>query len=102
MLLGGVTIHRAVATSLVIIALKSFSGFYKYIDVLDAQDLSLDWPTLLLVTGLGIAGSFLGARIAKKMPQQRLKQGFGYFLVVMGLYILVRTAPDVLQVLTAS
>jgi uncharacterized membrane protein YfcA len=101
-LLGGVTIHRAVATSLVIIALKSFSGFYKYIDVLNEQNLQLDWPTILLVTGLGIAGSFLGARIAKKMPQQRLKQGFGYFLVVMGLYILVRTAPDVLQVLSSS
>jgi uncharacterized membrane protein YfcA len=101
-LLGGVAIHRAVATSLVIIALKSYSGFYKYIDVLDAQNLQLDWPTILLVTGLGIAGSFLGARIARKMPQQRLKQGFGYFLVVMGLYILVRTAPDVLQVFTAN
>lgn len=101
-LLGGVTIHRAVATSLVIIALKSYSGFYKYIDVLDAQNLQLDWPTILLVTGLGIAGSFLGARIARKMPQQKLKQGFGYFLVVMGLYILARTAPDVLQVLAAS
>jgi uncharacterized membrane protein YfcA len=101
-LLGGVTIHRAVATSLVIIALKSFSGFYKYVDVLDAQNLQLDWPTLFLVTGLGIAGSFLGARIASKMPQQRLKQGFGYFLIVMGLYILVRTAPDVLQVFTAG
>ena len=101
-LLGGVTIHRAVATSLVIIALKSFSGFYKYVDVLDAQNLQLDWPTLFRVTGLSIAGSFLGARIASKIPQQRLKQGFGYFLIVMGLYILVRTAPDVLQVFTAG
>lgn len=55
-----------------------------------------------IITGLGIAGSFLRARIARKMPQQRLKQGFGYFLVVMGLYILVRTAPDVLQVFTAN
>jgi len=41
-LLGGVAIHRAVATSLVIIALKSYSGFYKYIDVLDEQNLLLD------------------------------------------------------------
>lgn len=97
-LLGGVAIHRAVATSLVIIALKSYSGFYKYIDVLDAQNLQLDWPTISLVTALGIAGSFFGARIARKMPQQRLKQGFGYFLIVMGLYILVRTAPGVMQV----
>ncbi len=41
-LLGGVAIHRAVATSLVIIALKSYSGFYKYIDVLDEQNLQLE------------------------------------------------------------
>jgi hypothetical protein len=98
-LLGGVAIHRAVATSLVIIALKSYSGFYKYIDVLDEQNLQLDWPTLLLVTALGIAGSFVGARVARQMPQQKLKQGFGLFLIVMGVYILFRTAPQVMQLL---
>jgi len=38
-LLGGMPMHRAVATSLVIIALKSYSGFYKYLDVLAQQDL---------------------------------------------------------------
>lgn len=98
-LLGGVAIHRAVATSLVIIALKSYSGFYKYLDVLDEQNLQLDWQTLLLVTALGIAGSFVGARVARQMPQQKLKQGFGLFLIVMGIYILVRTAPQVMQLL---
>ncbi len=100
-LLGGVAIHRAVATSLVIIALKSYSGFYKYLDVLDQQNLQLDWPTLLLVTALGIAGSFFGARVARRLPQQTLKRGFGYFLIVMGLYILARTAPQVLQVFSS-
>jgi len=98
-LLGGVAIHRAVATSLVIIALKSYSGFYKYLDVLDEQNLQLDWQTLLLVTVLGIAGSFVGARVARQMPQQKLKQGFGLFLIVMGIYILVRTAPQLMQLL---
>jgi len=93
-LLGGLPIHTAVATSLVIIALKSYSGFYKYIDVLDAQDLALDWPTLFLVTGLGIVGSFAGARIARRMPQEKLKRGFGYFLILMGIYILARSAPE--------
>jgi uncharacterized membrane protein YfcA len=96
-LLGGVAIHNAVATSLVIIALKSYSGFYKYLDVLGAQGLSLDWQTLVIVTALGIAGSVAGAKIARRMPQQKLKRGFGYFLIVMGLYILVRSAPEVLR-----
>lgn len=93
-LLGGLPIHTAVATSLVIIALKSYSGFYKYIDVLDAQNLVLDWPTLILVTGLGIVGSFAGAKMARRMPQEKLKRGFGYFLILMGIYILARSAPE--------
>jgi len=96
-LLGGLAIHTAVATSLVIIALKSYSGFYKYVDVLEQQNLELDWNTLLLVTGLGIAGSFAGAKIANRMPQEKLKKGFGIFLVVMGIYILVRSVPQVLK-----
>ena len=96
-LLGGLAIHTAVATSLVIIALKSFSGFYKYVDVLERQNLELDWNTLLLVTGLGIVGSFAGAKIASRMPQEKLKKGFGFFLVVMGIYILARSVPQVLE-----
>lgn len=95
-LLGGLTMHQAVATSLVVIALKSFSGFYKYMDILAQQDLQLDWKTLLLVTGLGIAGSFAGSHFAKRLPQDKLRTGFGYFLIAMGIYILVRSAPAVL------
>lgn len=97
-LLGGLSMHRAVATSLVIIALKSFSGFYKYLDVLDKQNLQLDWPALVLVTGLGVAGSFAGAKIAHRVPQHKLKQGFGVFLVVMGVYILYRSLPEALGI----
>ena len=96
-LLGGLSMHRAVATSLVIIALKSYSGFYKYLDVLDAQSLQLNWRVLLLVTSLGIAGSFAGSLLAKRMDQERLKRWFGYFLIVMGIYILARSLPAVIQ-----
>jgi uncharacterized membrane protein YfcA len=96
-LLGGLTMHQAVATSLVVIAMKSFSGFYKYVDVLEQQSLALDWNTLWLVTGLGIAGSFAGSYLAKRVPQDKLKTAFGYFLIVMGIYILVRSAPAALN-----
>lgn len=95
-LLGGLSMHHAVATSLVIIALKSFSGFYKYLDVLSEQDLSLDWPVLWLVTLLGIAGSIVGSRLARRVHQDRLKRWFGYFLIVMGIYILARSLPGAL------
>ena len=97
-LLGGLTMHQAVATSLIIIALKSYSGFYKYLDVLEQQSLELDWRTLLVVTALGIAGSIVGSKLARRLPQNTLKRWFGYFLIVMGLYILIRSAPDALGI----
>jgi len=95
-LLGGLSMHHAVATSLVIIALKSFSGFWKYLDVLEQQSLELDWNTLLVVTALGVAGSIAGSRLARRLPQDKLKRGFGWFLIVMGIYILGRSAPAAL------
>lgn len=94
-LLGGLSMHRAVATSLVIIALKSFTGFWKYLDVLDTQGLVLDWNVIAIVTALGVAGSFIGSRIAGRVDQHKLRKVFGLFLIVMGVYILARTLPAV-------
>lgn len=95
-LLGGLPMHTAVGTSLVIIALKSFSGFFKYLDVLSAESLRLDWQILGIVTVLGIGGTVLGGNIANRLPQDKLKRGFSYFLIVMGIYILARSLPGVL------
>jgi len=94
-LLGGLTMHRAVATSLVIIALKSFTGFWKYLDVLDQQNLVLDWNVIAIVTALGIVGTLIGSRIARRVDQHKLRRIFGLFLIVMGVYILARTLPSV-------
>lgn len=94
-LLGGLSMHRAVATSLVIIALKSFTGFWKYLDILDQQGLSLDWSVIAVVTALGVVGSFAGSRIAGRVDQHKLRKVFGLFLIVMGVYILIRTLPSV-------
>ena len=90
-LLGGLTMLQAIATSLVIIALKSYAGFIKYVDVLADEGLVLDWPVLLIVTALGIVGSQAGGFAAARLPQERLRQGFGIFLLVMAAYILLRS-----------
>ena len=94
-LLGGLSMHRAVATSLVIIALKSFTGFWKYLDVLDQQNLVLDWNVIAIVTALGVVGTVIGSHIAKRVDQHKLRKIFGVFLIVMAVYILVRTLPSV-------
>lgn len=97
-LLGGLSMHQAVATSLIVIALKSYSGFWKYLDVLESQSLELDWKTLLIISALGIAGSFAGSKMARRLPQEKLKRGFGWFLIVMGIYILARSGPAALGI----
>jgi len=87
-LLGRLSMHRAIGTSLAIIALKSFAGFVKYLDVLHGSDLSLDVPVLVKFTIIGIAGSLLGNRLGSRLDHRRLKQGFGVFLIVMAGFII--------------
>ena len=87
-LLGGLSMHLAIGTSLVIIAMKSFSGFYKYLDVLDELNLSINWELVLIFSLIGAVGSFVGKAIGGKISGEKLKRGFAIFLLVMGVYII--------------
>jgi Predicted permeases len=87
-LLGGLPMHLAIGTSLCIIALKSISGFVKYIDVMGEVGFSIHWDLVLIFSLIGIVGSFVGGRIGAYVPQARLKRGFAFFLVLMGVVIL--------------
>lgn len=97
-LLGGLKMRNAIATSLIIIAMKSYSGFYKYLDVLNQQNLQLDWNTLGLVSVIGIIGTFVGNYLCNKTPQEQLKKYFAYFLMVMATFILYKELPAVIEV----
>lgn len=95
-LLGGLAMHRAVGTSLTIIALNAFSGFAKHASLLAAAGLALDWRLIGLFTAIGAGGSLVGMQLAERLPQQRLKRLFSVFLVMMGLFIIVQTFPKLL------
>lgn len=95
-LLAGVSMHRAIATSLVIISLKSLVGFVKYADILSSTQISFSLIALFAV--VGTAGCVLGGYVAPKLPQAQLKQGFGVLLIIMGIFILYRTSPAILGV----
>jgi uncharacterized membrane protein YfcA len=75
----------AVGTSLFIIALNSLIGFLG-----DIGHYQTDWPFLLTITGIAIAGIIIGGRMAQKIPGNKLKKGFGWFVLVMGIYIIAR------------
>lgn len=87
-LLGGLGMQLAVGTSLLIIALKSFSGFVKYLDVLAELDLELDYTVLAWFIGVGIVGSLLGTVVGKRVPQAALQRAFAVLLLLAGVGIL--------------
>lgn len=95
-LLGGLPMNLAVGTSLVVIALKSFTGLVKYLDVLDRLGLALDWTVLATVTAVGLVGSFAGRRLGGKIPDAKLRRLFAIFLVLVGCWILIQSVPDLL------
>ena len=95
-LLCGLSMRVAIATSLVIIALKSFSGFVKYLDVLEQIGLAIDWQIVTVMIVVGGLGSIFGGRIANRVSHDKLKKMFGAFLSIMGTYILASSAPQLL------
>ena len=83
--LSKLPMKQAVGTSLLIIAAKSLIGFTG-----DLSHMQMDWRLLLTVSALAIAGIFLGDALSKKVDGDKLKKGFGWFVLVMGVYIIVQ------------
>ncbi len=78
-------IKKAIGTSLIIIAIKSLTGFL----LGDALQLTIDWVFLVSFTSLALLGIFLGVYLGQRIDGKRLKKGFGYFILVMAVFIFV-------------
>ena len=89
-LLGGLPMAVAVGTSLLVIAMKSFAGLSGYL-----FSAHIDWPVVLGFTALAVAGSFVGARLAGRVPERTLRKGFGWFVLAMGAFVLVQEVPQI-------
>ncbi|GIJ97365.1 UPF0721 transmembrane protein [Capnocytophaga stomatis] len=86
-LLAKMPIKLAVGTSLFIIAIKSILGF-----IGDLQNYSeiIDWKLLMIFSVLSVLGIFVGIFLSGKIDGTRLKSIFGWFVLVMGVYIFVK------------
>lgn len=87
-ILGRLPMRLAVGTSLVVIALNSFSGFFKYLEVLSTLHLAVNWETIGVFVAVGVVGSLAGRAISGRINQASLRRGFAGFLVVMGIFVL--------------
>ncbi|MDX5340686.1 MAG: sulfite exporter TauE/SafE family protein [Cyclobacteriaceae bacterium] len=82
-ILAKLPMKMAVGTSLLIIAAKSLIGFLG-----DVTTQTIDWKMLLIFTALSVLGIFFGSALSKKINEKALKKGFGWFVLLMGIYII--------------
>ena len=84
-LLAKLPMKMAVGTSLLIIAAKSLIGFTG-----DISNIAVNWTFLLQFTALSVVGIFLGSYLSKFIEGEKLKKSFGWFVLVMGIYIITK------------
>lgn len=82
---AGLTMKNAVGTSLVIVSINSIIGF-----IGDLHSLQIDWLFLLTFTSLTILGTLVGGYLSKYVSNKKLKKGFGYFIFIMAIYIMIK------------
>jgi hypothetical protein len=85
-LLSGIPMKMAIGTSLAIVAAKSYAGFAGYVG-----SVPVDWGLMGSFTAVTVVGSFVGTRMAHRFSQETLKRAFGWFLVVVATYLLLKS-----------
>ncbi|RBL94053.1 permease [Chitinophaga flava] len=83
-MIAGLPMKRAVGTSLLIMAMSTLIGFLG-----DAGRGGINWVLLITVTVIAVAGVLIGGALTSKIPGAKLKQAFGWFVLAMGVYIII-------------
>lgn len=84
-LLGGLPMHAAIGTSLLVLSMKSAAALAGYI-----THVAIDWRLAALVTGAAIAGSLVGGVLARRLPATQLRRGFAVFVLLVAVYLVYR------------
>ncbi|MGC1205152.1 MAG: sulfite exporter TauE/SafE family protein [Flavobacteriaceae bacterium] len=82
---ANIPMKKAVGTSLIIVTINSLIGFTG-----DVQTLDIEWLFLLTFTGISIIGIILGVFLSKFITGEKLKKSFGYFTLIMAIYIIYK------------
>jgi uncharacterized membrane protein YfcA len=84
-ILSKLPMKEAVGTSLVIIAAKSLIGFFG-----ESGETSINWQFLMTISAFAIIGIVIGTAMSKKIDGAKLKPAFGWFVLIMGIYIITK------------
>lgn len=80
-----VPMKTAIGTSLVIISINSILGFLFSLSYLFVQ-----WGFIISISAIAVVGILIGSYLSTKIEGKKLKSGFGWFVLVMGIYIIVK------------
>lgn len=81
-LLLGLSMNRAVGTSLVIIVINSAAGFTAHL-----HDTTLNWPVVVTFAVAAIAGSLVAARYATRLPDRVTKVTFAILILAVAAFV---------------
>ena len=77
---------QAIGTSLLIIFINSSIGFIGDLYI----NTPIDYTFLASISGMAFIGMLIGTRLSKKIDGNKLKPIFGWFILVMGVYIIFK------------
>ena len=80
-----IPIREAIGTSLVIIAASSITGFLSYLN-----QVAIDWQLVGSFTLAASCGTIAGAYLNRHVDAKQLQQGFGYFILAVAVFVLVK------------
>ena len=84
-LFSGLPMKKAVGTSLAIVAVNAYAGFYGYLGAVPVE-----WPLMGGFVSMTLLGSFAGTWASHRLSHDALKRAFAWFLVVVASYILIK------------
>ena len=84
-LLGKIPMKEAIGTSLLIITFKSATGFIGYLN-----QVIINWNLMLTFTTVAVLGVIWGAYFSGKIQGAKLRRAFGYFLIAVAIFILIK------------
>jgi hypothetical protein len=85
-LLGGMPMHRAVGTSVVVIALSALAGLAGHLG-----HVTFPIGAALPLAAASAAGAWAGSHLATRTPDANLRRAFGAFLVLVAAWMLWRS-----------
>lgn len=84
-LMKGIPIHRAIATSIPIITTTTFNGFIGYV----LHDTPINWEIFIIFLLASLIGMHLGIQILSVLSQHVIKKAFSILLFIIGIFMCI-------------